>query len=679
MDEIISTHRVDKCDEMLDVIARLCDKMFIASAVTTAPAKRHFPRRQFLVMALVLISNAAWPQNRPMGTDVSSYQATVDWPAVRNDGVSFAWAKCTEGTYYYDAYFTANEVNARSAGVLVGAYHYARPSADPGTNGADTEAAYFWSKASNYVTSGGGYLVPMLDWEDVYVTNAGLNFTAAQLSAWVNQWCNDVSNYARTSGLVVRPVVYTGSWYSIPGAYPGLTTAVTNWPSWFSDYPYCTGNACGSPTPQTSSPCSSCTYPWTTWNLWQYGDTNWSGGDSDVFNGTSNQFLQLFLVGGANAPRIAASPPNLTVAQGSSAAFSVAVSGGTPLFYHWRFDGTNVAAMTNDSTNSVQYVIAGVQLTNAGAYAVQISNTYGSNISAPAFLSVTAPLSNAPAAVIAPAGLLDWWPANGNAIDIVNGCNGLPTNGFFYAPAQTGMAFHFDGSTSYLTMTNSPADVAVPWTLCLWVYRQQTPQTSAALLSDGTYTLKLEQYNDTHEVGMTQLSVQDWTFTNSTYTVPLQTWTHLAFVAVGSDASAMTTLYVNGALRGTIHTNIPLGRITMGAVDVSGAGYVDFMEGSLEGVMIFNKALTAAQVKSLYSAGSAGLCQAPQFLGVSTAADGNLTFNLEGLTGSRDFTVYYSTNLPNWSFLATLSAAAGSNQFAVSPTNTAAFFRATQP
>jgi hypothetical protein len=117
----------------------------------------------------------------------------------------------------------------------------------------------------------------------------------------------------------------------------------------------------------------------------------------------------------------------------------------------------------------------------------------------------------------------------------------------------------------------------------------------------------------------------------------------------------------------------------MGAVDVSGAGYVDFMEGSLEGVMIFNKALTAAQVKSLYSAGSAGLCQAPQFLGVSTAADGNLTFNLEGLTGSRDFTVYYSTNLPNWSFLATLSAAAGSNQFAVSPTNTAAFFRATQP
>jgi hypothetical protein len=224
--------------------------------------------------------------------------------------------------------------------------------------------------------------------------------------------------------------------------------------------------------------------------------------------------------------------------------------------------------------------------------------------------------------------------------------------------------------------------VAVPWTACLWVYRQQTPQTSAALLSDGTYTLKLEQYDDTHDVGITQLNVEDWVFTNSSgakYSVPLQTWTHLAFVASGSGASALTTLYVNGAQQGILNTNLPLGRLTMGATDVSGTGYVDYLEGSMDEVMIFNKALTTAQIQSIYNAGAFGLVQAPEFLGVSTAANGNLTFSLEGLTGSKNFMVYSSTNLANWSILSTLSAATGSNQFTVSPTNAASFYRAIQP
>ncbi len=641
-----------------------------------------------MALAFFLISKPAIAQDRPVGADVSSYQGGgISWPTMRTDGISFAWTKATEGTYYVDVDLPVNEANAKAAGVLIGAYHFARPSDDPnltGANSADTEAQYFWSKASNYVVSGGSYLVPMLDWEDVYVTNAGLNFTAATLSAWVNEWCNDVSNYAWANGVTVRPVVYTGTWYSEAGTYPGLTTAVTNWTSWLSAYPYCTSNSvchceqCGSPTPQTSSPGG--TYPWATWNIWQYGDTNWSGGDSDVFNGNTNQFLSLFLVGSTNAPHITTNLTSMTVAEGSNVTLSVSASGGTPLYYNWEFNGTKVASVTNFNTNSVPYAIANAQLSNAGNYMVQISNAFGTVNSAVAFLSVTAPLSNATGSVIAPAGLVNWWPANGNAIDIVGGDNGLPANGFYYAPGEAGLAFHFDGSTGYITMTNSPADVAAPWTACMWVYRQQTAQSSAALLSDGINTLKLEQYNNTHEVGMTRLSVADWVFTNSTYTVPLSTWTHLAFVASGSGSSSLTTLYVNGAQKGILNTNIPLGRITMGATDVSGTGYVDYMEGSMEEVLLFNKALTAAQIQSIYAAGAFGLVQAPQFLGSSTDGSGNVIFGLEGLTGSKNFTVYYSTNLPNWSVLTTtLSAATGSNQFTVTPSNASVFYRAMQP
>jgi hypothetical protein len=469
-------------------------------------------------------------------------------------------------------------------------------------------------------------------------------------------------------------VVYTGSWFSAPGTYPGLTTAVTNWPGWFSDYPDGVSGDAGSPTPQTSSPCTSCTYPWTIWNIWQYGDTNWSGGDSDVFHGTTNQFLSLFLVGSTNAPHITTNPATMTVAQGSNVTLSAAATGGTPLYYSWLFDGTSVELATNFSSNGVTFTITNAQVINAGNYTVQISNASGTVVTAPAFLNVKASLSNAPGSVLAPAGLVDWWPGNGTPIDIVTGYNCLPANGFYYSSGISGQAFHFDGFSSYLTMTNSPASIAVPWTACMWVNRQQTPQTSAALVSDGTNTLKLEQYNDTHNVGMSQLSVEDWSF-NPVYSVPVNTWTHLAFVASGST----TTLYVNGVEKGTISATIPLGRKTMGVTLVTGTGYVDYLEGSLDEVMLFNKALSAAQIQSIYSSGAAGVVQAPQITAMAPDGNGNFIYSLEGLTGSRNLIVDYSTNLPNWSVLTTLSAATGSNQFTITPTNSATFYRIVQP
>src|SRR5689334_7880796 len=104
---------------------------------------------------------------RPLGTDVSGYQPSINWTNVKNAGVSFAWAKATEGSGFTSGSFVTQETYARQAGIYIGAYHFARPNINPnltGTNSADTEAQYFWSVAHNYVQYGGSYLVPMLDW-----------------------------------------------------------------------------------------------------------------------------------------------------------------------------------------------------------------------------------------------------------------------------------------------------------------------------------------------------------------------------------------------------------------------------------------------------------------------------------------------------------------------------------
>ena len=77
------------------------------------------------------------------------------------------------------------------------------------------------------------------------------------MSAWVNEWCNTVSNYARVNGAPgIKPIVYTGTWYSKPSStYSGLTTAVTNWPSWIAAYPSCdTNSRCGTANPQSGGP-----------------------------------------------------------------------------------------------------------------------------------------------------------------------------------------------------------------------------------------------------------------------------------------------------------------------------------------------------------------------------------------------------------------------------------------
>jgi hypothetical protein len=58
------------------------------------------------------------------GTDVSKYQGSIDWPAVRASGISFAFIKATEGGDRLDDRFAENWHAAKAAGIPRGAYHF---------------------------------------------------------------------------------------------------------------------------------------------------------------------------------------------------------------------------------------------------------------------------------------------------------------------------------------------------------------------------------------------------------------------------------------------------------------------------------------------------------------------------------------------------------------------------
>jgi len=310
-------------------------------------------------------------------------------------------------------------------------------------------------------------------------------------------------------------------------------------------------------------------------------------------------------------------------------------------------------------------------LANAGGYVAIVSNSYASVPSSPAFLSVLSPLTNTAGCILSPANMVNWWPGEGNPNDIFGSNDATPHNGFSYANGKQGRAFHFDGSSSYLT--TGAASIPVPWTACVWVNRQNAPGTGAALTGDGTAELKLEQYNGTRQVGFTKFGVADYNFG---YTVLQNTWTHLAFVASGSQMQ----LYANGALVGTLTTNIPLPRAYIGVGYAnSSAKFVDYMLGSLDELMLFNRALSPSEISAISAAGSSGLVRAPEFTGIQSLGNGQAQLNLRGQTG-KNFNLYTSQDLVNWTFLTSVANLAGSLLFTDnSATNALQFYRASQP
>ena len=74
------------------------------------------------------------------GIDISNWQGVVDFAKVKQSGIEVVYMKATEGNYYTDSYLSSNYNGAKSQGLLVGFYHFFRPST---TSNAKEQAAYF--------------------------------------------------------------------------------------------------------------------------------------------------------------------------------------------------------------------------------------------------------------------------------------------------------------------------------------------------------------------------------------------------------------------------------------------------------------------------------------------------------------------------------------------------------
>jgi GH25 family lysozyme M1 (1,4-beta-N-acetylmuramidase) len=221
----------------------------------------------------VLSVMPAWAQ-RPYGMDVYAGNGTVNWTQASSDGIQFGWAKATQGTYYEDANYSANMQNAKSAGIVIGAYCFA----DPSNATAAVEADYFWNYAKSQLKADGKSLMPVLDYETWDSPIKG----ASSYADWANQWCDEVVKDAAASGVRVTPIIY------ISADSTSHLSSENAWTiPWIAAY--------NGDNPQTGSPwdlSSGANEIWGSgvWDAWQYntetlvgmGSGKW---DVDTYNG----------------------------------------------------------------------------------------------------------------------------------------------------------------------------------------------------------------------------------------------------------------------------------------------------------------------------------------------------------------------------------------------------------
>jgi lysozyme len=190
------------------------------------------------------------------GIDVSNWQGVVDWGRHAKAGVSFAFAKATEGVTFTDPWFGRNWTGMRESWIVCGAYHFARPSGNP-----EAQVGHFLRAVGQAGGLHRGDLLA-LDLE----TNDHL--PAPRVARFARRWCDAVIAQAG-----VRPVVYTFLSFARNGNCAGLES----YPLWIAapDHPR------GRP---------EVPVPWSSWAIHQHSN---KPVDRNVFRGTRADLTSL--------------------------------------------------------------------------------------------------------------------------------------------------------------------------------------------------------------------------------------------------------------------------------------------------------------------------------------------------------------------------------------------------
>lgn len=201
------------------------------------------------------------------GVDVSSYQGEVDWAALRESGVRWAYIKATEGTSYQNPDFAQQREGADGAGLLRGSYHFALPDRSSGA----AQARYFTGNGGAWKKDG-RTLPPVLDIEYNPYGDSCYGKSASAMTEWLRAFSRQTEKETGRA-----PVIYTSTsfWKRCTGNSDAF--AESN-PLWIARYASSPGALPGG---------------WRAQTFWQYTASGDIVGDHNRFNGSLKELKAL--------------------------------------------------------------------------------------------------------------------------------------------------------------------------------------------------------------------------------------------------------------------------------------------------------------------------------------------------------------------------------------------------
>ena len=209
----------------------------------------------------------------------------------------------------------------------------------------------------------------------------------------------------------------------------------------------------------------------------------------------------------------------------------------------------------------------------------------------------------------APNNLIAWYPGEGDATDAKGGLNGSALGGAGFAAGKVGQGFTFNGTTAVVQVPNNAAwnFGANAFTLETWVKFNAISGTDILVAHDegagavNKWIFWLQGGSlGFHLNGSVVVNITS----DATFTPTLGQWYHVAVTRSGTTYK----FYLDGTQNGTDRfdaNTVPTATapLTLGKAEALAA-----LNGMLDEVQIFNRALSAGEIQSVYNASTKGLC-----------------------------------------------------------------------
>jgi hypothetical protein len=227
-----------------------------------------------------------------------------------------------------------------------------------------------------------------------------------------------------------------------------------------------------------------------------------------------------------------------------------------------------------------------------------------------------------------PAGIISWWPGEGDASDAIGTNGGVLQNGVGFAAGEVRQAFSLNGSNQFVTIPNSGSlNPAGSFSIEGWIYPTQGGRFQAVLAKwgdTGDYFNERSYSFTVTDVNGLRFAIADlphqWdngfhSFDTPANAVALNSWSHVA--AVYDQSTGTRRIYING-VKVAERVDAPIvvlnasNNASIGARLAASTMALESFAGLIDELSFYGKALSTAEVVNIYAVGAAGKCTTPQ-------------------------------------------------------------------